>query len=97
MRSIIPVLCLAGPLCGQGGDRLAAIMAENAKLIRQYTFKVRTEVAYKGQPTAVRINQVRFGPDGKREMTVISQSADTAAARGLGKADIAKKREELKE
>ena len=72
-------------------------MAENAKLIRQYTFKLRTEIAYKGQPTAVRINQVRFGPDGKREMTVISQSADTAAARGLGKAEIAKKRDELKE
>jgi hypothetical protein len=55
------------------GDKIAANTAENAKLLRQYTWKQRTAVKYKGEEKFVRVKQVKLDPDGKRQETVLSE------------------------
>src|ERR1700674_1272094 len=96
--STVPAFLVAGLLSAQNGDKLAAGMAENAKRLHQYTYKQRTEVIYKGEDRIVRLNQMRFGPDGKRQATLISQTGGAAGeATGLGHRIIKKKREEMKE
>jgi len=93
----VPGLLLAGLLSAQvPGERLAATMAENARLLHQYTFKQRTEAKYKGEDKIVRTSQVRFDPDGKRQTTLISQTGGEEAT-GLGHRIIQKKRDEMKE
>src|SRR6202521_3151360 len=96
--STVPAFLVAGLLSAQNGDKLAAGMAENAKRLHHYTYKQRTEVIYKGEDRIVRLNQMRFGPDGKRQATLISQTGGAAGeATGLGHRIINKKREEMKE
>jgi azurin len=91
----IALVFFSGRLFSQFGGNLAAGMAENAKLLHQYTFKQRTEVMYKGEGKAIRIAQVHFGPDGKREMEIISQTGQEPAT-GLGHRIINHQREEMK-
>jgi hypothetical protein len=92
----VSAFLVAGLLSAQNGEKLAAVMAENAKRLHQYTYKQRTEVLYKGEDKIVRLNDVRFGPDGKRQATLISQTGGEEAT-GLGHRIINKKREEIKE
>ena len=92
----LSALIWIGPLAAQQGDRLAAMMAENNKLLRQYTYKQRTEVMFKGEDRIVRINQVRFDPDGKRQLTLISETGGESKL-GSHIPAIAKKREEMKD
>ena len=92
-----PAFLVAGLLSAQNGEKLAAVMAENAKRLHQYTYKQRTEVLYKGEDKIVRLNDMRFGPDGKRQATLISQTGGEEPATGLGHRIINKKREEVKE
>jgi hypothetical protein len=91
-----PALLVAGLLSAQNGDKLATVMAENAKRLHQYTYKQRTEVLYKGEDKIVRLNAVRFGPDGQRQATLISQTGGEEAT-GLGHRIVNKKRAEVKE
>ena len=70
----VPALLVAGLLSAQNGERLATVMAENAKRLHQFTYKQRTEVLYKGEDKLVRISEIHFGPDGKRQPTLISQT-----------------------
>jgi hypothetical protein len=87
---------VAGLLPAQNGDKLATVMAENAKRLHQFTYKQRTEVLYKGEDKLVRLSEIRFGPDGKRQPTLISQTGGGEAT-GLGHRIINKKREEMKD
>jgi hypothetical protein len=66
-------------LFAQDGSNLAAKMAENARLLRRYTFKQRTEVFYNGERQLDRVTQIHFGPDGRREQTVVSETGPSYA------------------
>jgi hypothetical protein len=89
-------LFVAGPLFPQDAANIAGNMARNAKLLHEYTYKQRSEVIYKGEGKMTRISQVRFAPDGKRELSVISQTGGEPAT-GLGHRLVNAKRQELKD
>jgi hypothetical protein len=95
--STVPAFLVASLLPAQNGDKLATVMAENAKRLHQFTYKQRTEVLYKGEDKLVRLSEIRFGPDGKRQPTLISQTGGGEPATGLGHRIINKKREEMKD
>jgi hypothetical protein len=69
------MLSLSASLPAQSGERIATAMAENIKLLDQYSHKQRIEIKLKGEDKDVRINQVRFDPTGKRQETLISETA----------------------
>ena len=50
--------------------------AENMASLRQYTWLERTTLFYKGEIKNVKDQQVKFGPDGKPEKTLISSSPE---------------------
>jgi hypothetical protein len=100
IQFLVPALFLAGQLYSQqnsGGDALAGGMAANAKLLRQYTYKQRTEIKFKGEGRLVRIHQVHFDANGKPEMTLVSQTGGGSQPSGIAKAIIEKKKQELEE
>jgi hypothetical protein len=93
----LPAILFAVTLGAQNGDQLAAGLAENARLLHQYTFKQRIEIAYKGEDRTSRVIQVRFDSNGKRQFTVVSESGGGEEPKGLGARIIARKRNEMKE
>jgi hypothetical protein len=95
-KTAVCLVFITSPLFAQDAASMASTMAENAKLLRQYTYKQRTEVIYKGEGKLTRIAQVHFSPDGKRELTVISQTGGEPAT-GLGHRLIEAKRQEMKD
>jgi azurin len=95
LATAIPFAFFTGGLFAQPGANLSANLAENARLLHQYTFKQRTEAIYKGEGKFVRVAQVHFAPDGKREMAVISQTGDEPAT-GVGHRIVNAKRDEMK-
>src|SRR5215469_11732418 len=100
IQFFLPALFLVGQLYSQensGDNALAAGMAGNAKLLWQYTYKQRTEIKFKGEGRFVRINQVHFDPNGKPQMTLVSQSGGGAQPSGIAKAIIEQKVHELQE
>jgi hypothetical protein len=92
----LPAILFAATVGAQNGDQLAANLAENARLLHQYTFKQRIEIAYKGEDRTSRVIQVRFDSNGKRQFTVVSESGGEEP-KGLGARIIARKRNEMKE
>lgn len=80
----------------KGNGQLAGLLAENSRQLRQYTYKQRTEVSFKGEDRMTRENQVKFGPDGQRQLTLISETGGDKAT-GLGSRIVNKKREEMKD
>ena len=83
-------------MLAQNGGRFAVAMAENAKLLSQYTCKQRTEIIYKGESRLVRLSQVRFDPDGGRQLTSISESGGEQKS-GFGSRLVNLKRAEIRE
>jgi hypothetical protein len=90
-------VCLSiAPVLAQPGQQLTGAMAENNKILRQYTYKQRTEVLLNGESRMTRINQVHYDAAGKRQLTLISETGGEEA-HGLGSRIINKKREEMKD
>lgn len=56
---------------------------QNAMALRQYSWKMRTEVTVKGEAKPARLNQMRFDLDGKLQKTPITAAAPQKKTRGL--------------
>ena len=96
--ALVPSLLLIPTAGAQTtGDKIAANTAENAKLLHQYTWKQRTAVKYKSEEKFVRVKQVRFDPDGKRQDTVLSEKAEKPPSGPVRRAIAEHKRAEIKD
>lgn len=71
--------------------------AENMASLRQYTWLQRTTLYYKGEIKNVKDQQVRFGPNGKLEKTLISSEPEEKKKGGLRGKIVEKKVGDLKE
>ena len=70
----------------------------NALALRQYEWKLRTEVQRKGETKNVQVASVKFDSNGQRQMTVISKSPEPDLPKfGLRKAIAEKKVAEFRE
>jgi hypothetical protein len=79
------------------GDKLAASTAENVKLLRQYTWKQRVVVKYKGEEKFVRVKQVKLDPDGKKQENVLSEKTEKPPSGPIRRAIAEHKRVEMKD
>ncbi len=62
---------------------LAQSTKENAQLLKQYTWKMRTEIQQKGEVKGVKLDQVRFDIDGKPQLTPLSAPSERKQAAGI--------------
>ena len=62
---------------------IAQSTMQNAQLLKQYTWKMRTEIEYKDEVKGVKLDQVRFDLDGKPQLTAISAPLETKESSGI--------------
>jgi hypothetical protein len=80
-------------------QRLAAAKqaaAENQKALRSYGWLEKTELSLKGEVKSTKIEQCRYGPDGKVQKTPVVEPPPPAQKRGLKGRVVAKKTGEMK-
>jgi hypothetical protein len=77
----------------QQGAKFAEGQQENAKKLRQYSWKSRTEVRKGGETKSTQLHLVRYDPEGAVQQTLISQTSQQIPTRGL-RGFIAKKKKE---
>jgi hypothetical protein len=97
IASVPSLLLIPGAGAQTNGDKLASAAAENARLLREFTWKQRTAVKYKGEEKFVRINQVRFDADGKRQATMVSEKGEKPPSGPIRRAIADHKRAEMKD
>jgi hypothetical protein len=71
-------LCAAVALA-QDKPSFAESQKANAQALRQYTWKSRTEIKLKGESKNVKVEQVRYGADGKLQKTPLGAPPAAAA------------------
>ena len=64
-------------------SQYAATAKQNAQLMRQYTWQMRTELTLKGEPKPAQLYQMRFDADGKPQKTLISAPVEQDKKRGI--------------
>src|SRR5512136_1999229 len=57
--------------------------AENQKALRQYGWIENTQLSLKGEVKSTKIEQCRYGPDGKVQKTALTAPPEKKQARGL--------------
>jgi hypothetical protein len=90
-----------GPTAAQDlQERLAAAKqaaAKNQQALRAYSWVEKTELSLKGEVKSTKIEQCKYGPDGKVQKTAIVEPPPPQKKRGLKGKIIANKTEEMKE
>lgn len=82
----------------QTNQNPAAAAQANATALRQYEWKMRTEVQRKGETKSVQVASVRFDSNGQKQTTLISKTPEPDLPKfGLRKAIAEKKFKEFKE
>ena len=71
--------------------------AENQKALRQYGWTENTQLSLKGEVKSTKIEQCRYGPDGKVQKTLLSAPPEKKEMRGLKKRVVEKKTDEMKD
>jgi len=71
--------------------------AENQKALRQYTWTESTELSLKGEVKSTKVEQCRYGPDGKVQKTLQSAPPEKKEMRRLKKRVVEKKTDEMKD
>lgn len=89
--AITLLACVA--VAGRQGAKFAEGQRENAKKLRQYTWKSRTEVRKDGETKSTQLHLVRYDAEGAVQQTLISQTSAQIPTRGL-RGFIAKKKKE---
>ena len=72
-------------------------MAENQKALHQYSWIENTQLSLKGEVKSTKIEQCRYGPDGKVQKTPLSAPPEQKEMRGLKKRVVEKKTDEMKD
>src|ERR1044071_5203553 len=81
----------------QMGAKFAQAQQENARQLRQYTWKSRTEVRKGGETKSTQLNLVRYDLDGSVQQTYISGTSQQIPTHGLRGLIAKKKKEEFVE
>ena len=87
--------CVAA--AGQQDKKFAQAQQENAKKLRQYSWKSRTEVRKGGETKSTQLSLMRYDVDGAVQQTLVSQTAPRLPKRGLRGLIAKKKKEEFVE
>ena len=96
LGALLSLSALATPAQNQKPADAAA--QANAVALRQYEWKLRTEVQRKGETKNVQVASVKFDSNGQKQMTVISKSPEPDLPKfGLRKAIAEKKVAEFRE
>src|SRR5690349_20381591 len=97
LGALIGLSALSSP--AQTRERTGTSPAQaNAAALRQYQWKLRTEVQRKGETKSVQVAQVRYDANGQMQTTVISKTPEPDLPKfGLRKAIAEKKFKEFKE
>ncbi|RPJ60244.1 MAG: hypothetical protein EHM23_11145 [Acidobacteria bacterium] len=72
-------------------------MAENQKALLQYGWTENTQLSLKGEVKSTKVEQCRYGPDGKVQKTPLSTPPEKKEMRGLKKRVVEKKTDEMKD
>lgn len=81
---------------GQMALKYAQAQAANGKALMAYTWQQRTELSHEGEEVVVKLVQIHFDAQGKRQVTQISEQVNAKKQRGLRKRIAKKKEGELK-
>jgi hypothetical protein len=78
----IALVSILGAPADDGSPRTEFVQAQqaNAAALREYTWKSRSELSFKGEVKSVTLEQVRYDLDGRRQKTRIGGSAEPPAA-----------------
>jgi hypothetical protein len=71
--------------------------AQNQQALRSYSWLEKTELSYKGEVKATKVDSCRYGPDGKVQKTPVVEPPPPEKKRGLRGKVVAKKTGEMKE
>jgi hypothetical protein len=71
--------------------------AKNQQMLRSYTWLEKTELSYKGEVKATKVDSCRYGPDGKVQKTPVVEPPPPEQKRGLRGRVVAKKTDEMKD
>lgn len=96
LASLVSLGALATP--AQTNQNPLAAAQSNALALRQYEWKMRTEVQRKGETKNVQVASVRFDSNGQKQTTLVSRTPEPDLPKfGLRKAIAEKKFKEFKE
>jgi hypothetical protein len=105
--SMVFILCLALAQPASALDQKQAVqekvaafkqsLAENQKALRQYTWTENTQLSLKGEVKSTKVEQCRYGPDGKVQKSLVSAPPEKKEMRGLKKRVVEKKTDEMKD
>ena len=76
IASAAVVMSLASISNGQMNQRLIEAQKENARALRQYEWKSRSEILKDGESKKAQVAQVRYDPNGELEKTIIASSPE---------------------
>ncbi|TDI34087.1 MAG: hypothetical protein E2P02_31285 [Acidobacteria bacterium] len=89
VRSVVLVLgcslALAPGVFGQHKEQFAQAQKDNSAVLKQYTWKSRTELKTKGESKNVKLEQVRYDLDGKQQKTPIGTPPEQKAKQEGGR------------
>jgi hypothetical protein len=96
---LVMLVIAVGAVAQQPTNTLMTIMAANAKELRQYTFKQRTETYHKGELKSAKIDEIHYNATGERvSIPLVEQKSQSEPhRRGPGSRLMAKKIEERQE
>lgn len=91
-------LLACGADAAQGQDRqFAPAQQENSKSLRQYSWKLRTEVRKGGETKGTQLHLVRYDADGNVRQTLVSSTSPQIPTHGLRGLVARKKKKEFVE
>ena len=109
MKKLVSIFAVAALALVIGGARPAAAQdlqqklaaakqaaAKNQQVLRSYTWLEKTELSYKGEVKATKVDSCRYGPDGKVQKTPVVEPPPPEKKRGLRGKIVAKKTDEMK-
>jgi hypothetical protein len=95
MAGVTLLACLAAP--GQQHKNFARAQQENARALRQYNWKSRTEVRKGGETKSTKLYLTRYAVDGTLQQTLVSESSQKLPQFGLRGIIARKKKEDFVE
>lgn len=80
----------------QGSAEISQRMSQNMQMLRNYSWKMRTELKMEGESKVTSLSQIRFDLSGQAQKTPISAPPEAKSARGIKGRKMKQKQEEMK-
>jgi len=95
--TITGLLCAGSAMVmAQGSADIGQRMSQNVQMLRNYSWKMRTELKMGGESKVTSLFQIRFDVSGQMQKTLISAPPEPKKARGIKGKKIKQKQEEMK-